>query len=467
MPLALKILTGAREGEIFALPEGEAITIGRDAANSIRVNDRKLSRIHCQFELINGRCQVTDLNSTNGTMVNNIPVEGDTCLFIDDEVEAGMTCIRLIEVSADDAFTEYDNRMPQSEEEEQEDGFICEECGGTVTEQELIEGNARHVGGRYYCAKCTVSFDALVVEEPPTVEAPAPATAPPPTQEVDDEEEASEIYRTIPADTEIAGVRIISPIAEGRLGWLYKGEQVSMGRMVTLKMLSVTDGDWAHKYLNAVYASGQLVHQNIALIFDTGEEDGAYYLVREYVEGQSVQEKLADNQPLPLTETYNIMTQLAYAIEHAAERQVFHGGLCPMKVLVGEADVVKVTGFGLPQNPPHGMTDDAYHRHALPYAAPERLQRHSPLNFAGDVYSLVAIFYHMLTGRPPFSGSTSEKIAKRIHQRQPAPLNHYLEHVPEAAQQIVNRGLSKDLSARYQSPRELLFDIEEKLRREI
>ena len=451
MPLALQVISGVREGEIFLLPEGEAATIGRDSVNALCLKDRKLSRIHCQFEVIDNQCQVLDLNSTNGTVVNSEMIESETWIVPDDEVEVGMTKLRLIEISpVEAALASSERQNGTSRAAEAEEGVRCDECNRAISERDLAQGRMRKVGDRHYCVQCVASFDDTIVEvsqiEPPT---------PPPRPE-----------RLRPG-TEIAGVRVIAPISEGRLSRLYKGEQINMGRLVAIKMVNVKDKDWAKKYLSAVYTSGQLVHQNIALIFDTGEEDDGCYLIREYVEGESVQAKLAGSRALSMTEAYNIITQVAYAIEYAAERHIFHGELSPQKVLMGERDVVKVTGFGLPQMPPHEMTYEAYRWKALPYTPPERLRKEGTLDFAGDVYSLVAIFYHLVTGRPPFLGSTWEKLEQRILERQPKPLSERVKNAPAAAQKIVNRGLSKDPRSRYQTPHELLYDLEETLRPEI
>ena len=214
-----------------------------------------------------------------------------------------------------------------------------------------------------------------------------------------------------------------------------------------------------------MYVSGQLVHPNIVLIFDIGQEENLSYLVREYVEGRSVQERLANREPAPMAEAHGIISQVVYALEHAAERHVFHGALSPRKILLGPRDSVKVIGFGLPLAPPPGSSAATYNWHALPYTAPERVRGGEPPNFAGDVYSVVAVLYHLLSGHPPFSGSTRETIEQRILNAQPKPLNEFVPDIPAGAQKIIDRGLSKDPRARYQLPRELLFDLEENLKR--
>lgn len=449
MPLALFILNGELGGETIPLAEGHAITIGRDEANTIRLGDRKLSRIHCQIEVIGGRCQVTDLNSTNGTLVNGERVYADTWVSLEEEIEVGQTQIRLVEISEDEAVA-ASAAEPESGPSSE---IRCEECGKPITQEELDSGKGRHVGDRYYCPGCCASFDSDADGAGPNGTAAEGAA-----------ESASERFEP---GKEIAGVRIISFVGEGRLGPLYEGEQISMGRLVALKVLNVTDEDWAKKYLKAVYASGKLVHPNIALIFDAGEIDGMYYMIREYVQGQSAAERLAGREPVPLAEVFPIITQVAYALEHACERRTFHGTLSPRKILLGRNEMVKVTGFGLPQTLASGQSIIRNSWHVLPYAAPERLRDESALDFASDVYSLVAVFYHLLTGQPPFSGSTREKVERRILKASPKPLSEFTPNLPEAAQKIVIRGLSKDPRARYQLPRELLYDLEENLRKQL
>jgi len=443
MAYALVVLNGAREGETFLLTEGSAVTIGRDKVNDICLPDRKLSRIHCQVEVIGGRCQIADLNSTNGTLVNGERIEVETWLSVNDEIEAGTTRFRLIESpTAELAATPAAGLA--------EEAPRCEECGREITPEEMASGRVRRVGDRHYCSKCSASLEESDVERRGIARPLAPSLA----------------ERCKPG-RKIAGVRLLSLVGEGRVGPLFKGEQVNMGRLVAVKVLNVTDPDWARKYLHAVYASGQLVHPNIVLIFDTGEEDGLYYVIREYVDGESLQSRLATREPMALPEAFNIVTQAAQALEHASERRVFHGGLCPRRILIGPRETVKLTGFGLPSAPPGGSLEDGYDWEILPYMPPERLRADTPPDFQGDVYSLVAVFYHLLTGRPPFTGSTLEKIEHRILSRPPRPLADFSDDVPDAAQKIIDRGLCKDPRARYQSPAALLNDLEERLRGEI
>jgi pSer/pThr/pTyr-binding forkhead associated (FHA) protein len=447
MPFTLLVVAGEREGESFQIPENRAFTIGRDACNDIRLHDRKLSRIHCQIQVRGGQCQITDLNSTNGTVVRDQRIVAETDLALGDEVVVGTNRLRLVEVAPDTSKAPKPETRPLPEEPRGEGPPRCEECGRTIPLQDLALEKVRTVGTRHYCANCAASFDL------PTANA-APAAQPLP---------AAILERFRPG-RELAGVRVVSLIGEGRLGPLFKGEQVNVARPVALKVLNVPDERWTQRYLQAVYASGQLVHSDIVLIFDIGQEENFSYVVREYVEGRSLQERLANHEPAPTAEAHSVISQVVRALEYAAERHIFHGALSPRKILLGPRGSVKVFGFGLPLAPPRsGALSRDWH--ALPYTAPERVRGDDSLNFAGDVYSVVALLYHLLSGHPPFSGTPNETIEQRILSAQPKPLNEFVPNVPAGAQKIMDRGLSQDPRARYQLPRELLFDLEAILKR--
>ena len=450
MTFTLLVVAGEREGESFPIPEDRAFTIGRDACNDIRLHDRKLSRIHCQIEVIGGQCQITDLNSTNGTIVREEPIVAETDLAPGDEVVIGTNRLRLVELASEKPREPKPKPEKRAAPEEQtgERPAHCEECGRVIPLQDLASGNVRTVGTRHYCSNCAASFNQ------PTVSTTAPSQPLP----------AAMLERFRPGK-ELAGVRVVSLLGEGRLGPLFKGEQVTIGRLVALKVLNVPDAQWTQRYLQAVYVSGQLVHSNIVLIFDIGQEENLSYVVREYVDGFSLQERLADREPVPIAETHGIISQVVYALEHAAERRVFHGALSPRKILLGPRGSVKVAGFGLPLTPPPRSSAGSHNWHALPYTAPERVRGDESPNFAGDVYSVVAVLYHLLSGRPPFGGSTRERMEQRILNALPKPLNEFVADLPAGAQKIIDRGLSKDPRARYQVPRELLFDLEENLKR--
>ena len=160
MPFALRVIAGDRKGEIFPLPEDRAFLIGRDACNDIRLRDRNLSRIHCQIEVIGGRCRITDLSSRNGTLVRGVRIQEETDLRPDDPIEIGANSLLLIELPSAKPQTpkpEPEERAPVKDKSG-EGPTHCEECGKVILFQDLLSGDARTVGTRYYCSNCAASF---------------------------------------------------------------------------------------------------------------------------------------------------------------------------------------------------------------------------------------------------------------------------------------------------------------------
>jgi pSer/pThr/pTyr-binding forkhead associated (FHA) protein len=160
MPFALRVIAGDRKGEIFRLPEDRAFIIGRDARNDIRLRDRNLSRIHCQIEVIGGRCRITDLSSRNGTLVRGVRIEEETDLHPDDPIDIGTNSLLFIELPSAKPKTpkpKPEERAPLKDEPG-EGPTRCEECGKVIPFQDLLSENARTVGTRHYCSNCAASF---------------------------------------------------------------------------------------------------------------------------------------------------------------------------------------------------------------------------------------------------------------------------------------------------------------------
>ncbi len=451
MTFTLLVVAGEREGETFRSPKTApspsaatpATTSGSTTASS------RASTARSKSSAGSARSPISTAPTAPSSARRAIDAETD--LDPGDEVVIGTNRLRLIELASE---------KPRSPEAET--GETRRAGRGTPRRPRALRGmrQGHPAPGPRLRKRPNRRDAALLLETAPLRSTSRPSAQAPPSQPLP----AAMLERFRPGQ-ELAGVRVVSLLGEGRLGPLFKGEQVNIGRLVALKVLNVPDAHWTQRYLQAVYVSGQLVHSNIVLIFDIGQEENLSYVVREYVEGRSVQERLANREPVPLAEAHGIISQVVYALEHAAERHIFHGSLSPRKILLGPRDSVKVSGFGLPLTPPPRSSAASYNWHALPYTAPERVRGDEPPNFAGDVYSVVAVLYHLLSGHPPFGGSTRERIEQRILNAPPKPLNEFVPDIPAGAQKIIDRGLSKDPRARYQLPRELLFDLEENLKR--
>jgi hypothetical protein len=447
MAFFLECIGGHLQGKRVPIRPGKAVTFGRDKTNTVIIQDRKLSRIHCQIEIVNDAVVLTDLNSTNGTFVNHKRVD-ETAINLGDVIGLGRVEFQLIEAAED-----TDKPAEQAERPR------CVECGGDVSEEELASGAARRVANRAYCANCVAKFSGRDRQPEPTPET---------VREEEQEREQEKAAVALEPGAEFAGTRVLQKLSDGHLGPVYLAEQVATGRQVLLKMLAAGDQAWARRYLSAVYASGQLIHNNIVLIYDTGEVEGRFYVCQEFVDGETLSAILSKRERLPAAEALAIVSQIGHALRHAREYGVSHGAVAPCNVFVATNGVAKLANFGLssfraPNHPP--VSQDLA---ILPYLPPELLNDEKPaVDFASDCYSVGAVFFHLIAGRPPFRGSTIEKLRDRIQQKPAPPVSSFVQGLPPAADQIVQRCLEKLPGARYQQPKEFLYDLEEVLRREL
>lgn len=450
MPYYVECVSGSLKGKRVTLGAGKAVTFGRDPASTARIHDRKLSRIHCQFEIVNGDVVVTDLNSTNGTFVNGERID-EVKLAPGDTVQFGRVAMVL--------KAEGEARpVPAGEDEEDtttehDVAGHCAECGGPVLRKDIDRGLVRGVGDRVYCVGCTARFA-------PRPESEGEDEAPEPTPE-----SVKTVAEPIEPGAEFAGVRVLERLGTGRLGPVYLAEQAETGRHVTLKLIDVGSEKAARLYLDTIYASGQLVHSNVALLYDSGEVDGMFYIIREHVDGESLDSLLEREGALALRNALDVVVQVVEALRYARERQISHGGVAPPNVLLTKEGVVKLTNFGVDLLAREGLPDPREDMRLLPYLAPEVVRRVSnAIDFATDCYSVGAVFFRMLAGEPPLNAPSAESLRDRVEHTPAPPIGDFVEGLPTEASHIIERCLDKMPSARYQRPRELLYDLQEVLR---
>ena len=198
-------------------------------------------------------------------------------------------------------------------------------------------------------------------------------------------------------------------------------------------------------HVGALLRSPYTVH-----LIDYGSAEGHLYLVMDFVEGQSVREVLRSG-PLPASRALRIATQVARALEEADARGVVHRDIKPDNVMLGPNDSARVLDFGIARQAGSlTLTAAGGFIGSLPYASPEHAT--GTVDHRSDLYSLGVTLYHMLAGRPPFSGDALEVLEH--HRRTPMPEGP-LEGVPAAAVTVVARCLEKDPARRYQTATEL------------
>ena len=260
----------------------------------------------------------------------------------------------------------------------------------------------------------------------------------------------------------ISRYRIIEPLGEGGMGAVYLAEDITLGRRVAIKLLSSTAPEYRARFLREARAVSQLIHPNIAAVFDYGETpEGKPYIVMELIEGRPLSERLLGGS-LPLPEAVRIASLIAAALGEAHHYGVVHRDVKPSNVVITERGQVKVVDFGLVKEI-HGEAGPTQTRSDVIvgtplYLSPEQATGKS-VDGRSDLFALGAVLYECITGQSAFTGGSVLEIgAQVIHVTPPAP-SSLNENVPPELDRITAKALEKNINARYQTAEELIEDL--------
>jgi serine/threonine-protein kinase len=270
---------------------------------------------------------------------------------------------------------------------------------------------------------------------------------------------------------QISRYQPLSRIATGGMGAVYKAVDVETGREVALKVLSP---EWTSKpvllkrfRLEALHGSQLGVHPHVVRFYEAGEAGGMHFLALEFVEGVDLKDYLATRGRLDVEEAQAIVLQAARAIEHLHHYGITHRDIKPSNFLVAERQgrpFVKLIDLGLARN----VEDDEEARvtrvgttlGTVDYIAPEQARNSGSADVRSDLYALGCTWFHLLTGQPPYpDGTVTERILKHI-EAPPPDVRKLNPQVPRRTAKVLERLLAKDPDDRYQTPAELIRDLE-------
>ncbi len=267
-----------------------------------------------------------------------------------------------------------------------------------------------------------------------------------------------------PALPEIPGYEILSEVGRGGMGAVYKARQVSLNRLVALKMiLSAWHAGSAElaRFRTEALAVARVQHPNIVQVHELGSHAGMPFLVLEYCSGGSMARRLRGG-PLSPAEAARLVALLARGIEAAHRSGIIHRDLKPSNVLFAEDGAPKITDFGLARrlDEDTGLTHTGAIVGTPSYMAPEQAQGKKTVGQPADVYALGAILYECLTGRPPFKGATPLDTLQQVLGEEPPPPRQLAAGVPRDLETICLKCLHKDPARRYGSAGDLASDLE-------
>jgi serine/threonine protein kinase/tetratricopeptide (TPR) repeat protein len=263
----------------------------------------------------------------------------------------------------------------------------------------------------------------------------------------------------------VPGYEIVGELGRGGMGVVYKARQRGLNRWVALKMVLAgahAGASQLARFHTEAEAVARLQHPNIVQIYDVGELDGLPYFSLEYIDGLSLDQKI-HRQPQPPREAANLTETLARAMQYAHENGIIHRDLKPANVLMTTDGKPKITDFGLAKRleEDSSQTKSGTLMGTPSYMAPEQARGEiKDVGPLADVYSLGAMLYELLTGRPPFLASSAMDTIMQVTRDEAIAPTRIVPDTPRDLETICMKCLQKEADKRYPSALALAEDLE-------
>src|SRR5213082_1687641 len=260
--------------------------------------------------------------------------------------------------------------------------------------------------------------------------------------------------------------RLEARIGAGGMSTVYRAFDETLQRRVAIKMMNrevASDSDQLERFRREARAVAQLSHPHIVGVIDAGEDESRPYIVFEYVEGETLKERIRRVGRLPIGEAVAYAIEIARALGAAHARHILHRDVKTQNVLIDEEGSAKVTDFGIARIlDEEGLTADGRVLGTTDYVSPEQALGR-PVTGQSDLYSLGIVLYEMLTGEVPFKGENQVAVAMK-HVREELPDVQYKRpEISAALAQVVDAATAKRVEERYADDAELIADLEDVL----
>jgi eukaryotic-like serine/threonine-protein kinase len=260
--------------------------------------------------------------------------------------------------------------------------------------------------------------------------------------------------------------RLDAQIGHGGMSTVYRAFDTVLERQVAVKLMHrdiAHNPDQLERFRREARAVAQLNHPHIVQVIDAGEDDAMPFIVFEYVEGETLKERIRRFGRLPIPEALAYAIEIARALGAAHDRGIVHRDVKPQNILVDEEGSGKVTDFGIARTlEQEGLTADGRVLGTTDYVSPEQALGHA-VTGQSDLYSLGVVLFEMLTGDVPFHGDNQVAVAMK-HVREELPdIAFRRPEASSALAAVLDRATAKDLAVRYQTAGELVYDLEDVL----
>jgi Tol biopolymer transport system component len=277
--------------------------------------------------------------------------------------------------------------------------------------------------------------------------------------------------------TRLGPYEIISPLGVGGMGEVYRGRDTRLDRTIAIKVLLAhlaDDSDRRQRFEREARAVSSLTHPHICALYDIGHQDGIDFLVMEYLEGETLDQRLVRG-PLPLDQAISYGIEIADALAQAHRQGLVHRDLKPANIMLTRTGA-KLLDFGLAKSldceasvvtsegvaragETKSLTAEGAILGTLQYMAPEQVEG-SDADARTDLFALGTVLYEMATGRKAFEGKSQASLLAAILEREPAPMAAFQPITPPALDHVVRRCLAKDPDERWQAASDVRRELQ-------
>ncbi len=413
MAVFLRVVKGTSASRRYVLEEGRPVVLGRSKTADVTVDDPLLSRAHCRVELSDGVCTLVDLNSSNGTQVNGEWAR-ECRLLSGDLIRMGTTVFRVefgpLETELSAAPTSL---------------LFCTKCYRAVPSENAGDSLDQ---ADFVCMQCLLG---------------------------------SQLQSDM-----LPGIELIEKTGDSQMGPVYRARHLRLQRDIAVKFIlpQRSNNKQLDLFLREAKVYGKLFHPHIIEMLDATEHRGVYYIVTEYVDGETAQQKLERDGPFPLEVGIDVVVKIGTALQFAYEHQIVHRDVKPGHILLGKDGSVRLSGFGLAKCYEDaglsGLTRPGEGKGTLFYMAPEQITSAVATDWRADIYSLGATLYHILSGHPPFSSKSIGQVVRKILSGDWVPLHALEGGFPQGISDVVSKAMAVDRNDRYATPEAFVAALE-------
>ena len=262
--------------------------------------------------------------------------------------------------------------------------------------------------------------------------------------------------------------KIIKEIGRGAMGVVYQGYDPKIDRIVALKTIrkdrlaeSRNVEDLVMRFQKELRATGKLVHPNIIVIYDTGEDEERAYIAMEYIEGDTLEDLIQKGIRFPMEKIIDIIDQICEGLEYTHRQGIVHRDLKPSNIMLVQGEKVKIADFGISKAvgaASSPLTQAGILLGTPSYMSPEQIDG-TEINGRSDLFSLGIILYQLLTGEKPFVGDSIPTLLYNIVNKDPTPPSQIDSSIPPLFDDVITKALAKNPDKRYRRAKDFVEDL--------